>query len=79
MTHLAKRCSCNGPLADERQDVLHRLPEVRLDDVKGLLVREGRHVVLEHAELVHVVLPDDVWPIGQDLPCFDVARPQLYE
>ena len=42
-------------------------------------VCEGRHVVLQHAQLVHVVLSHDVWPAGQHLPQLDEARPQCSE
>ena len=34
---------------------------------------------LKNTELIHVVLPDDVWPIRKHLACLDVARAQVYK
>ena len=41
-----------------------------------LRVREGRHIVLQRAQLVHVVLAHDVWSAGQHLARLDERRPQ---
>ena len=40
-------------------------------------VWEAGHIVLEHAQLIHVVLPHDVRPAGQHLPQLDEAGPKV--
>ena len=77
--HLAERCRGHGPLADEREHLLDGAAKVALDDLKRGGVWERRHVVLQHAQLVHVVLPDDVRPVGEHLAGLDVARTEHHQ
>jgi hypothetical protein len=76
-TCLAKGGSGDGSFTDEGQHILHGSTQVLLNDFKSHLIREGRHIILQNAQLVHVVLTNNVWPICQDLARLDVAWPQI--
>lgn len=38
-------------------------------------IGKGGHIVLKHAELVHVIFSHNVWSAGKHLPQFDEGRP----
>mmetsp|Transcript_5496 Transcript_5496/g.18589 ORF Transcript_5496/g.18589 Transcript_5496/m.18589 type:complete len:270 (+) Transcript_5496:228-1037(+) len=69
----------DGFLRDLTEDLLQGATQRLLHDVKGRLVGERRHVVLQHAQLVHVVLADDVRAVGQHLPRLDEGWPKVRE
>lgn len=69
--HLPQGRRRDRALRDRLERGAQRAAELGLDDRKRLVVREGRHVVLQRAQLVHVVLPHDVGAGGQDLAGLD--------
>mmetsp|Transcript_26791 Transcript_26791/g.56941 ORF Transcript_26791/g.56941 Transcript_26791/m.56941 type:complete len:369 (-) Transcript_26791:53-1159(-) len=77
--HLSERRRRHGLARYLAVDVADPRAEVLLDDVEGLLVRERRHVVLQRAELLHVVGPNNVRPVRQDLPRLDERGPEVRE
>src|SRR6185436_14071000 len=64
-------------------ELLEQLADPRLqlgfDRSFDFLVRDRRHVVLELLELLDVRLRNEVRARGEDLPEFDVCRPELHE
>ena len=61
---------------EARIDRGERLLERLGDDGFGLLLAEGRHLVLQHFEVAGDVRADDVGPRGEELAELDVGRPE---
>mmetsp|Transcript_11303 Transcript_11303/g.31615 ORF Transcript_11303/g.31615 Transcript_11303/m.31615 type:complete len:380 (-) Transcript_11303:441-1580(-) len=77
LVHLPQTGRRDRALGDARKhlpDIATR--QLPLQNRKRLRVRERRHIVLQHAQLVHVVLAHDVRSVGQDLARLDERRPQ---
>mmetsp|Transcript_40763 Transcript_40763/g.68283 ORF Transcript_40763/g.68283 Transcript_40763/m.68283 type:complete len:222 (-) Transcript_40763:719-1384(-) len=72
--HLSKGSGGDGDFREGAEDGIDGLAHRLFNDAPGLLSGEGRHVVLQDHQLIHVVRPHQVWPVGQHLASLDIAR-----
>ena len=73
--HLSDRGGCDRRLLEVDVELLEGEPELVLDDLSGLLEREGRDRVLERLQLEDDVRRDDVRAGGEELAELDERRP----
>ena len=75
--HLRQR-SRSGRLFLERLERISEVhPQLCSNDSLDIVVRKGRHLVLQHSERANVFLREQIGSRAQDLPNFDESRTEL--